>query len=401
MFDAHIRRSYRTCPCFSYDVEGIQSWLEDLAAQGYVLEADGTFCGIFTFQLTQPQKLRYRLAPVKQTGGIFSDNTDGPDPEEQEYSRRCGWEYLVRYGAFHIYRATDAQARPLHTDPTVHAMALEEARKHQWHTLTFLITQLLIHVLLTHNLFSFFRTGAVMGLGVLAGVLIFCAWLLADTFRAFLWLGRYQKRLRMGDTLDAPVDWKRKALPVRCAKLLPLGAVLLFLVSLGISLNATTQKTPIAAYPGNPSFAVVEDVFPGAQVAHTDSFGDYNTYVHAATALSENWEWNETADVTDGTGSYYCILRINHHETAGELWAKGLFRDYYLYERLRYRGKRFEELEAPDTRFDQVRVFSSYGILHVLIRQGSTVTHAVVTISQQGQNNHWQLWLDAMDSISP
>ena len=50
MSDKSIRYAYRICPCFSYDVEGIQTWLEDMATQGLVLEADGTFLGIFTFQ---------------------------------------------------------------------------------------------------------------------------------------------------------------------------------------------------------------------------------------------------------------------------------------------------------------------------------------------------------------
>ena len=34
MSDEIIRHAYRTCPCFSFDVEGIQTWLEDMAAQG-------------------------------------------------------------------------------------------------------------------------------------------------------------------------------------------------------------------------------------------------------------------------------------------------------------------------------------------------------------------------------
>ena len=46
MSDDKIRYAYRFCPCFRYDIEGIQTWLEDMAAQGLVLEADGIFLGI-------------------------------------------------------------------------------------------------------------------------------------------------------------------------------------------------------------------------------------------------------------------------------------------------------------------------------------------------------------------
>ena len=74
MSDENIRYAYRICPCFSYDIEGIQTWLEDMASQGLVLEADGTFLGIFTFQKTTPKKYRYRLAPIKEQKGFFSDS---------------------------------------------------------------------------------------------------------------------------------------------------------------------------------------------------------------------------------------------------------------------------------------------------------------------------------------
>ena len=35
-----VRKSHRICPCNAYDIEGIQSWLEDLAAEGLQLEKD-------------------------------------------------------------------------------------------------------------------------------------------------------------------------------------------------------------------------------------------------------------------------------------------------------------------------------------------------------------------------
>lgn len=398
MSDKEIRHVYRSCPCFSYDVEGVQTWLEDMAAQGLVLEADGTFLGIFTFQKTHPQRIHYRLAPVKAQRGIFADSDGDPDPEEQEFSKHCGWQYLVRYGAFCIYRATGPNARPLHTDPAVHAMALGAVKRQQHSTLAFLIVQLIVHGILSRSLFSFFRTGAVMGLGTLASIVALCIWLLGSTIGSVVRLQRYQKRLRRGESLDLRKEWKPKAVAVCCIKLLPAALLLLLLVSLGISLTAASRETPIAEYPGNPPFAVIEDVFPQGQAKHTVNFGDYNTFVRTSTALSENWDWNENADVSVGAEQYHCILRITHHETVSALWAKGLFRDYYLYERLRYRGKRFEELEAPETGFDQVRVFRSYGILHVLLRQDNTVTHAVVTVSQKWQENRWQLWLDAMEA---
>ncbi len=396
MSDENIRYAYRLCPCFAYDVEGIQTWLEDMAAQGLILEADGTFLGIFTFRKTTPKKHQYRLAPIKEKKGFFSTSSDGPDEEEQEFSKKCGWEYLVRYGHFYIYRSTGDDIRPLHTDPAVHAMAIGALKKQQRGAIISTVLNFLIYALISHELFSFFRSGTVIGLTFLLSLIGYGFWLIGSSIAAIIRLSRYQKRLRSGDALEQPKNWKEKAVFVRCIKLLPLVCVLVFLISWLNSLSITYKGIPLTEYSQDPPFAVLEDIFPEAEIDRSDNFLDYNTVIHYSTALSENYEWRQEATVSTDSGSYHCILRIEHHETVGKLWAKGLFQDYYIYERLRYRGKRYEESEAPLTGFDEVRVYSSYGILHVLIRQDNAVTHATVSITQKDQHNRWQLWLDAM-----
>jgi hypothetical protein len=82
-----------------------------------------------------------------------------------------------------------------------------------------------------------------------------------------------------------------------------------------------------------------------------------------------------------------------------EWLAKGLAEDFYRYERFRYNGKRFENLEVPETKLDSVRVYSSYGITHVLIRHGNVVIDAVVSISDGDQHNNWQLWLERTEAM--
>ena len=397
MSDESIRYAYRLCPCFDHDVEGIQTWLEDLSAKGLVLEADGTFLGFFTFRKTTPQKHRYRLAPMQEKKGFFSDTSEDPDEEEQAFSKECGWEYLVRYGRFYIYRATSENVRPLHTDPAVHAMALGAVKKELRSTVISKVLGILAYSVLSHNLFSFFRSGAIIGLLFLLNLVVFTCWLIGSSIAAVVRLSRYQKRLCSGDALDRRKNWKEKALIVRCTRLLPLVCALIFLITWLNSLSLTYEGTPLTEYSQDPPFAVLEDIFPEAEIDRSADFLDYNTVIHYSTALSENYEWRQEATVATADGSYHCILRIEHHETVGSLWAKGLFHDYFISERLRYRGKRYEALETPAAEFDAVRVYSSYGILHVLIRQDNTVTHATVSITQKDQSNHWQLWLDAME----
>lgn len=47
--EATRRRVCRLAPCPSYDVEGMESWLSELAQEGLLLEPDGFFAGLAFF----------------------------------------------------------------------------------------------------------------------------------------------------------------------------------------------------------------------------------------------------------------------------------------------------------------------------------------------------------------
>ena len=205
--------------------------------------------------------------------------------------------------------------------------------------------------------------------------------------------GSLRKRLLGGDLLEEKKEWKKNALKVRLSRLIPWALAALLLVGAGRSWMLSYERTPVEYYP-HPTFPTVSTLFPGEEPKRLN-MGDYNTYVQYGNLLATNTEWNESATV----GDTHCILRIQFHSTCWGWLAKGLADDYYRYERFRYNGKRFEELEAPETELDSVRVYSSYGITHVLIQPGRIVIDAVVSISDGDQNNNWQLWLEAMEKI--
>ena len=54
-------RLFRLPPCPPYDVEATESWLEDMAAQGWMLEKDSIFLGVAAFDKAEPASVRYRL----------------------------------------------------------------------------------------------------------------------------------------------------------------------------------------------------------------------------------------------------------------------------------------------------------------------------------------------------
>ena len=76
MSEKAVKRVHRLCPCNRCDVEGIQSWLEDMAADGLFLTEDGEFCGIFTFERRSPRKVTYRLDVAQKRKPRFLDSGD-------------------------------------------------------------------------------------------------------------------------------------------------------------------------------------------------------------------------------------------------------------------------------------------------------------------------------------
>ena len=119
---------YRLIPCPSFDVEGTESWLSDMAEQGLILTKDGLFMGFATFEKSRPQKIRYRLEAAPNGTSMWGPNEGEPDEEFLELSKKYGWEYIAKRGDFHIYRSFSNEARELNTDPQVQAISLSKIK---------------------------------------------------------------------------------------------------------------------------------------------------------------------------------------------------------------------------------------------------------------------------------
>ena len=115
------------------------------------------------------------------------------------------------------------------------------------------------------------------------------------------------------------------------------------------------------------------------------------------TAFSSNYEWDEYGYVTLPDGTYFCIARLEFHDTAAPWLAKLTALDHYRYEKRRHNGKRFEEEAAPETAFDTLYLFRSYGILHIIGQEGNQVFHATVQFEDPNDDPCWELWLRAME----
>lgn len=398
MTEQAVRHIHRLCPCACCDVEGIQSWLEDMAANGFFLIRDGVFCGIFSFERRAPQQTTYRLDVAQKRKPRFWDSGSELTEDELELYRSMGWEYLLCYGDFRIYRSMESDSPELNTEGETHAITISLLKQKYRNAFIYAVLTALFWLVFAQSALHYsFRIAASIGVVFLLcihGVML-DAWI-TQLLRLFRFRG-YEKRLRSGDSLNHRINWKQKAFANYCARVLPILLSLGIAVSLLVTFARSDDKIPCRDYPGDPPFATVADVFPGGTITGDDIWMDYGTYKTSQTAVSRNIEWNESCDVqTTDSENYFCILRLTYHETVSDQIARGLERDYYVYDSTRYHGKRFEDLPAPELGVDSIRVYSNYGSLSVLMREDNRIIHAVVVMDNQTNANQWHLWAQAM-----
>ena len=125
---AEPRYRYRIPPCPAYDIPAMESWLEDMAAEGLHLSKDGFFGLFTTFEEGPPKKERFRLEPTDRRNGLFSEEYD-PEDEAVQMLHQMGWTYRARRGQFYIYSTDDPGAPELNTDPQVQALTMAALTK--------------------------------------------------------------------------------------------------------------------------------------------------------------------------------------------------------------------------------------------------------------------------------
>lgn len=108
-------------PANVYDVAANETWLEDMAHQGYRLVGMTGWSGVF--EKAEPFTCRYRMQPL-------SKKEKRPPEEMAEAYRELGWEYAGTIpGTFHVWRCEDPTAPELDTDPVVQGMGYRYLRR--------------------------------------------------------------------------------------------------------------------------------------------------------------------------------------------------------------------------------------------------------------------------------
>lgn len=380
---AHTRTVYRRPPCPSYDVEGTEAWLTDLAREGLLLEADGFFAGFAAFEKAAPAHVKYRLEAAQKHAGLWSEDGGEPDEAQVELCAQYRWEYVARHGQFYIYRSADPSARELNTDPKVQALALNAVKKRLVSDLISLLVWTVLYPLL------FLRAGlftTILGLGTwrFALLTVLVLWEIVRSVRALTVLGRFQKKLRQGLTPAHTKNWRQGAARYHAAnalRLLLALALAVCLLHVWSDRIMDTGLVPLDEYNGKLPFATMRELaaFDGSAVA------DYRETMTGLSfnSISDSSDWlaprrisyHEVADVTRADGTHLNGgLYIDYYEAVSPWLAHRLLRERWRYDR---HQPQYQPLEAPALPADETVAYSS--TLHfptVLIRRGSVFVRA-------------------------
>lgn len=363
----------RLLPCPAYDVEGMESWLTELAREeGLILMKDGIFAGVATFQREEPRQVKYRLEAAPKQASLW-DN-DAPDPEAVELSREFHWEYVARRGQFYIYRTDDPAARELNTDPEVQALAISALKERRASSWLYLLWWLIVYpVLLLSTRSGILHTVLEIGFWYTLFAVVIIVLSLTEGIVEFRHLRRMEKKLRAGEALADGKNWRRK-IPYQVKNLLFLTASVIFvLVTFSRWSAAEERKHQPPPLDLTPPFATITD------------FGD-GGYQPTLASLDKAWEWSdplaprnivwsEHAQVRVD-GERYLItggLEVEYHEMAAPFLARWMAREL---AQERYTDKELDpKPELPPLDVDEIEVFQDL-FPTVVLRKGNVAVRA-------------------------
>ncbi len=393
MAEENIRYVYRPVPCPAYDVEGTESWLSDLAAEGLVLSSDGFFLGFGIFVRGEPTQIRYRLEAAERGTDLLGSG-DAPQDEAIELSESLGWRYVTRRGDFYVYASDSPNVRELNTDPAVQALALEQVVRRLRVSVLSLIFELLFFCFLLPLL----RGGgqiliAAIQIGTwfwLWGRLLIL-WYLVDGFLRTRHLNGLHKRLLQEGSVDHAKNWRRSALRHYLLRVLRTISVIAWIITLLCLMNSALlgkRETPIAAYTEDPPFPTLVDLADSEVIEYRAVFPDIANTVSTWTDwLSPvNYRWEEIAEVrfADGTvieGGY----DADYHEMRTDWLAEALAREYHRVERWDFDGDYARmEVALPDVDY-AVAFYDGIRIPTVVLRKGKKVVR--ISFNQHGEDS--------------
>lgn len=219
---------FRLVPCSIYENEIMESWLEELALQGLVLE--NISFGIAKFRKATPQRVRYCMSIIPTESWDVYELIPGQS-SFIDLCRASGWNYICQRGQFGIFMTNDETAVEMHTEPEL--QYLDYKNYVDWRALVGRVMILMVALYVFWG--AFFRYGFFTiwaqeeHLLVISVLLVLLTIIIIDIRQLVCPILLYQKLKRDGITHERK-EWKSHAL---CYRLLFISAACIFVFGFG------------------------------------------------------------------------------------------------------------------------------------------------------------------------
>lgn len=255
------RDAVRLIPCADYDIEGLQSYFEEMAAKGLHLKKDGIFAYFASFERGEPREARYRMDVKEKRSPIMDGDNGRPTDEQIELCGELGWEYVDSIDVFHIFRTYDAAAPELNTDAALQSIAARRIVRSQIESVLVLCFWLLIYPVLKLD-GLLLPTMFTVGTDVMLLAFIIDIWWIAGSIARLIYLSRIKKRLEAGESIVRRVKRSsaRYIAPRIAFAVLATVTVCLFITRWS---EADKGRIPLEEYAGELPFATIADIVPG------------------------------------------------------------------------------------------------------------------------------------------
>lgn len=354
---------HRMIPCGSFDIERIESWLQDMAAEG-LHQAYRKRVGCF--EKGEAKIVRYRVQPKKTT---YDD--DIPDKSTRELFAKYGWDYVTEMGSFHVYRSEDPGARELNTEPGIQAQAFKRV------TQGILLSNILHILIIIDSVIRLgqepvrymvtFGVGYTLGLGLLLVISIMEYW------TRYWRMAQLHRKLRKHQELDHNKPWRKSAIFHRIGSVAMAAMYVLWLVmALTQCTVAWSSKQPLEEFEGDPPFVTIQDLYPQGTY-ELQSIGGYESEFEltGTDAAPVVIDWFENASVTMPDGEVHVgLLVVDYYETAAPWIARALAEEFH---RVGLKEKYSKPMDAPQVELDYSAAYSDLGRPVVILCHGKTV----------------------------
>lgn len=100
----------------SYDLKAVESFLEEMAAQGLMFVKQSNM--FFYFEECEPKKVKFYI-DVFDKASTFDTSPDPSTQEYIEYYKKCGWQYIFTNGKAQFFYTEDESVTPIQTDDEI------------------------------------------------------------------------------------------------------------------------------------------------------------------------------------------------------------------------------------------------------------------------------------------